>query len=230
MHTLHFMNASQRNANVAIRGVRYQSAIRLGIPGRQLNFLRYVQATEKGLHETLTEILGAEYGQALIGGDPEVDVELIGRTVGQTTTVYLSGGGEVMHAAPEVVDVIYAPDGSEKERRVAEDTPSNVREEVPVRWTGRKLPKAEVVRRFAFKRTIQLQHVDGLTYDFLYAMAKELHDENALVLIGGGDSGKEPLVMQTNGIPYRGFLEGRIDGEKYQLLLHLSNMELKRLH
>jgi hypothetical protein len=35
--------------------------------------------------------------------------------------------------------------------------------------------------------------------------------------------------MQTNGIPYRGFLEGRIDGEKYQLLLYLSNMELKRL-
>jgi hypothetical protein len=59
-------------------------------------------------------------------------------------------------------------------------------------------------------------------------MAKELHDENVLVLVAGGETGKEPLVMQRNGIPYRGFLEGRIDGEKYQLLLHLSNMELKR--
>jgi hypothetical protein len=33
--------------------------------------------------------------------------------------------------------------------------------------------------------------------------------------------------MQVNGTPYRGFLEGRIDGENYILLLHLSNMELK---
>lgn len=229
MHKLHFMNASQRNANIAIRGVRYQSAIRQGVPGKQLRFLRYVQATESGLHETLSTICDEGYGQALIDGDPEIDLELVGRAVGQTTTVYLSGAGDVMHAAPEVVDVVYAPDGSEKERRAAEDTPSNVREEMPVRWTGRKMPKAEVVRRFAFKRTIQLQHVDGLTYDFLYAMAKELHEENVLVLIGGGESGKAPLVMQTNGIPYRGFLEGRIDGEKYQLLLYLSNMELKRL-
>jgi len=30
-----------------------------------------------------------------------------------------------------------------------------------------------------------------------------------------------------NGSPYRGFLEGRVDGERYILLLHLSNMELK---
>jgi hypothetical protein len=31
-----------------------------------------------------------------------------------------------------------------------------------------------------------------------------------------------------SGRPCRGFLEGRVDGEKYQLMLHLSDMELKR--
>jgi hypothetical protein len=30
-----------------------------------------------------------------------------------------------------------------------------------------------------------------------------------------------------NGTSYSGFLEGRVHDEKYQLLLHLSNMELK---
>jgi hypothetical protein len=48
-----------------------------------------------------------------------------------------------------------------------------------------------------------------------------------MVIVGAGESVKDPLIMQLNGSPYRGFLEGRIDGEKYILLLHLSNMELK---
>ena len=91
------------------------------------------------------------------------------------------------------------------------------------------MPKASVAVNFAFKRTIQVRHVDGLTYDYLYEMAKELHDESVMVLIGAGQSGKDPLIFQANGMPYRGFLEGRVDGKKYQLLLHLSNMELKKV-
>ena len=90
------------------------------------------------------------------------------------------------------------------------------------------MPKSKVAVRFAFKRTIQLKHVDGLTYDYLFDMAKELEDEDVMVLVGAGPKGKEPLIFQANGMPYRGFLEGRIDGKKYKLLLHLSNMELKR--
>ena len=92
------------------------------------------------------------------------------------------------------------------------------------------MPKSEVAVRFAFKRTIQLKHVDGVTYDYLFEMANELQDENVMVLVGAGPKGKEPLIFQANGMPYRGFLEGRVHGKKYQLLLHLSNLELKRLN
>ena len=74
---------------------------------------------------------------------------------------------------------------------------------------------------------MQLRHVDGVTYDFLYAMAKELHEEGMVVLIGAGPKGKAPLIFQANGSPYRGFLDGRVDGDRYQLLIHLSNLELK---
>ena len=42
-----------------------------------------------------------------------------------------------------------------------------------------------------------------------------------------GKSGKEPLIFQSNGSPYRGFLDGRINKNQYQLILRLSNMELK---
>ena len=66
--------------------------------------------------------------------------------------------------------------------------------------------------------------------DGIYHVKKELQDEDVMVLVGAGQKGKEPLIFQANGMPYRGFLEGRVDGKKYQLLLHLSNMELKRIN
>ena len=48
-----------------------------------------------------------------------------------------------------------------------------------------------------------------------------------VVLLGAGPKGVAPLVFQTNGSPYRAFLEGRVQDNAYQLLMHLSNMELK---
>ena len=80
-----------------------------------------------------------------------------------------------------------------------------------------------------FAKKYQLGHVNGLTYDFLYEMAKNLHEKDALMMIGGGPKGTEPLVFQEGGKGYRAFLEGRIQGGKYLLLLHLSNLELKPL-
>ena len=69
---------------------------------------------------------------------------------------------------------------------------------------------------------------DGLTYDFLHGLAKSLDEADEMVLLGAGESGRDPVVFQTNGLPWRGFLEGRVDGVKYQLLLRLSNLELKK--
>jgi hypothetical protein len=126
------------------------------------------------------------------------------------------------------MEITFNPEGEETERREPVEVASTVNDAIPLRWTGKKMPKSEVVRNFAFRRSLQLQHVDGVTFDFLFSMAKELSDEDSMVLLGAGSSGKDPIVMQVNGSPYRGFLEGRVEGDKYLLLLHLSNMELKK--
>lgn len=227
MNTIHLMNLQQRNARVAFRGLRHIKSISIGLIGNQIEFRRYLASSETGTHEHLTNRFGDQYSEVLINSDPEIDFELVGKVISETSTVYLSNKGEVMHVSPEVIDVIYGPDGSEKEKKAAEDLIANVKDDMPVRLTGRKMAKQDVVRRFSFRRSVQLQHTDGLTYDFLYDIAKQLHHENSMILVGAGDSGKEPLILQTNGTPYRGFLEGRIEGLKYQLFLHLSNMELK---
>ena len=80
---------------------------------------------------------------------------------------------------------------------------------------------------FVFTRGYQLRHINGLTFDFLYDMAKKLHDQNCVMLLGGGSKGAGPIVLSTGGTPYRAFIEGRIDGDKYCLILHLTNLELK---
>lgn len=224
----HIVNAARRDARVSMKVTRTPDPPQLGLPGRDLSFRRYLAATDEGLDERLSGRFGAEYAQALIDGDPEVDTEAVGRFITRTEAVYLSSEGEILHASPQVLEVITGPDGEERERREPIDEPANVNDEMPVRWTDRKMPRRDVVRRFVFRRTMQLRHVDGLTYDFLHAMARELAEEDAMVLIGGGPGGRDPLVFQENGTPYRGFLEGRVDGERYMLLLHLSNLELKR--
>ena len=56
-----------------------------------------------------------------------------------------------------------------------------------------------------------------------------LRDKDTWHKLGFISENKEPLIFQTNGSPYRGFLDGRINKNQYQLILRLSNMELKKV-
>jgi len=227
VNSIHIANSKGRDATVGLAPVKAEPSPKLGVPGVKVAFRRYLAASENGTNEAMKTKLGEDYADALIKGDPEVDLELVGRTVEQTQTVYLDGKGSLMFADPKFLEVVTNPDGSEKERRDPVDTESNVDAGVPVRWTGKKIPLTDAVRRFAFRRSLQLQHVDGLTYDYLYAIAKELEDASVLMLVGTGEKGSGPLIFQANGRAYRGFLEGRTKGKSYRLVLHLSDMELK---
>ena len=89
------------------------------------------------------------------------------------------------------------------------------------------MPKEKVFNRFVFQLKQQIHHINGLTYDFLFEMAKELEAKKAVMLLGAGAKSNEPLILRRGAQAYRGFLEGRTEGDKYCLILHLSNMELK---
>lgn len=228
LRNIHLTNADGRDATVQFQSIKAPSPPKKGVPGKQVRFRRYLATTDAGTHAALSAKLGDDYADALVQGDPEVDLEKVGRAIGETHVVQLSARGEVLYAAPEIIEIIQGPDGQERERRAPTDTPANVNDELPVRWTGRMMPKQDVIRRFVFGRTLQLRHIDGLSYDYLYAMAKMLAEDDAVMRMGAGPKGRQPLILTVNGSPCHGFLEGRIDGERYQLLLHLSNMELKR--
>ena len=165
-------------------------------------------------------------GKALVDGDPEVDMEICGHYLWGVSKVYVDSSDGIVYRI-EQQEIVRTPDGSVREKRPRNRPEANVDSEIPLTWTGRKIDKDDAVRRFVFASKLQIVHINGLTYDFLYGMAKELAEANSLMMVGGGSKGRDPLVFRRGSVPYRGFLEGRIDGDKYLLLLHLSNLELK---
>ena len=205
-----------RDASVALGGLKHIPSASIGLPDEKLTFKRFVSSTRDRSHENLEQSLGKNYGQHLVDGDPEIDLEQTGQFFDET--IFLDGDGEALFVEPEIVEILFDPQGEEKERRAPVDTLSNVDAEVPVRWTGKNIPIAEAVRRFAFQRRLQLSHVNGITFDFLFEIAKTLHDTQTLMLVGAGDKGTDPLIFRANGKPYRGFLHGRVDDKSLPIV------------
>jgi hypothetical protein len=224
------MDDKRRDAHVAAEWPRRAAPLRMaGAGGAQVKLERLIRSTDAGAYEALLRAHRSdeEIARALAAADPEIDLRLVGRKLGDAARVYMRKDGSVL-AIARVMRVTRGPDGSEKSREEFGDVEATVREDgAPIVWTGRLVPIEEAVRKFAFVRQLQLRHVSGLTFDFLHATAKTLHDARKMALVGTGPKGQGPLVFTTNGAPYRGFLEGRVEGESYRLVLHLSNLEIK---
>lgn len=163
---------------------------------------------------------------ALIAGDPEIDIETFGSFLEETSRVYTDPERKIVYRITQW-QTVHTADGETKERRPKESTEQNVATEAPLKWTGKLMKKSEVYNAFVIAGKMQIHHVNGLTYDFLYTMAKELEDADSLLLLGAGAKSNQPLIFRRGAIPYRGFLEGRTQDKRYALILHLSNMELK---
>jgi len=222
---------AQRDAKVGLAPTRRRVVRRMVGPDLgPIAMTTLVKAPEKLHYEQLLAAHGGSddaLAEALVTGDPEIDLELTGRKVGPTDRVWVRADGTIVYSG-RVLQVVTAADGTEKERRDFVDVEETVDASTPLPWSGRLYPLDEVVRRFAMTRKLQLRHVDGLTYEFLRDLAGTLQGRRAVLFVGAGPGGKKPLIFQKNGTPYRGFLEGRVDGARYRLVLHLSNMELKR--
>jgi hypothetical protein len=223
-------DGKKRDAHVAFESPRRQSGPRMvgpsGVPAR---LERLIRATEETSHDALLRRFGTPeaVAKALVDGDPEIPMNVVGRKLGDATRVYLREDGTMLSAF-RVLQVIRGPDGAERSRQDFLDVEATVAEDLaPLPWSGKLLPIADTVRKLAFSRKVQIRHVSGLTYEFLYEMAKALAEADKLLVIGAGPKGAQPLIFTTNGAPYRGFLEGRVDGDAYKLVLHLSNLELK---
>ena len=229
MRSINIANSKGRDAVVGASGVARKTSVRwLDPQGRQVQNVRVLKGTLARSLDRLSAAHGGLPGlaDALVQSDPEIDIEMCGTFLRETSRVYIDADGTVVHSIQEW-EIVHNPDGTEKERRPREAAPPNTGVEVPLRWSGKLIKRADACRRFVFAAKQQIAHINGLTYDFLYAISKELEEKDSLLIMGAGPKANTPLVFQRGGTPFRGFLEGRTKGDKYCLLLHLSNLELK---
>lgn len=229
MGAINISNSDGRDAVVATDSVRSPLKVRwVDDKGRQASSIRMVKGTIEAGIEKLVEDHDDLSGvaAALIQGDPEIELETTGRLLSNTSRVYIDQNRNIVHKVA-FWEIVRNPDGSQRERRPRKMADPNIAGATPLKWSGVYIDKAEAVRKFVFAGKVQLRHINGLTYDFLFGMAKELQERNALMLLGAGPKSNQPLILRRGSTPYRGFLEGRIQDDKYCLLLHFSNMELK---
>ncbi len=231
MRMIHIANENNRDTNVSFDVYKKEEKVKFVLKdGSSRKNTKILKAT---INEDLQKLL-AEYkdldslGQALIEKDVEIDIEAAGMMLEGTKKLYLNQDMNLLYGV-DLYEVVKDPKGEEKSRDFYKSNESNVNTEIPIRMTGKLIPKEKVIKMFVFARKYQIKHVDGLTYDFLFEIAKNLQEKNALMFMGAGQKGNEPLIFTEGGSPYRTFLEGRVDGSKYCLILHLTNLELKEL-
>lgn len=229
MPEINISDSGGRDAYVATQSVGTTLKVRW-IDGqkRQVNSARLLKAPLANDVDALKAKFGElnSISQALIESDPEVDFENTGRFLRDTSRVYVDPDHKIVHKV-QFFEVVKNPDGSVRERRPRKIMETNLDGEQPLRWSGVYIKREQAIRKFVFVSKVQLNHTNGLTYDFLFRMAQELEAKDSLMLLGAGPKSNQPLIVRRGGSPYRGFLEGRTQGDKYALILHFSDLELK---
>ncbi len=228
---IHIADARKRDAEINFKGYTPKKDIIYVDKNKEIvQSKKYIKSTALETFDELVKKYDDAEGvaQAIMDDDPEINLEMTGRFMQQSSRVYANSDHKIVFNVNRT-EVIYDPKGEIiEEREEPKVLESNILGEKPINWSGKYFKKEDIYNKFVFIRKYQLKHTNGLTYDMMYAMAKDLHDQNSMMLVGSG-KGTGPLVFQDGGKPFRGFLEGRVKGEQYLLILHLSNMELKPL-
>jgi len=217
-----------RDAVVGLEACRTRNNVNYrDTSGRSTRHVRLIKSNTATNHSSLLDRFGDEQNiaKALIDGDPEINLEAAGKETGPCKRVFVDGSGEPLYAA-RIMEIVYGPDGSERERREPKSYQSNLLGPRP--WSGKLLPRDVAARRFVFTRKYMIRHVDALTFDFLYSLAGYLEKRDSLAVIGSGPNAMGPLILERNGAPMLGLLEGRTDGDGYLMILHLAAFELRR--
>jgi hypothetical protein len=174
--------------------------------------------------------IGNLSADALVKGDPELDFAKVAVPLEDAMSAYYDPTAAVPLPVGHFTqtEIVTDAQGKEIKRRPFMPKSRNIDLTSPIR-IARRLPLDKALPMFVFRHVHQLLHEDSLTFDFLFGLAKELHEKRELALLGAGAKGNEPLVIRERGTPYRAFLFGEVspDQSSYRLLMLLSDQELK---
>lgn len=169
----------------------------------------------------------SEFSDRLIKKDDEIDFNLFGKYIDKVDKIYTNKNLDPVYNV-NISEQILDTKGELVEEKDKVFSKSNINGESIVKWTGKYIPKKKLYNKVVLSSKYQIKHINGLTFDFLFKIAKDLHEKDSFMMLGGG-KGNEPLVLNDGGRPYRAFLEGKIKDQSYVLIIHLSNQEYKSI-
>jgi len=225
---IHLANQKNRDASVKFISLTREPEPTFQYNKKSIKNARLLINNEETNDDKLVEKYKKNLAEKIINEDVDIDINFAGKFIGDIDQIYFNSKSEILYHPPKIMEVLFNNKGEEIKKQDPKEITSNVRDDSPpIKWTGKFFKREEVLKKFVINKSIQLRHIDGLTYEFLFEMAKTLDDQKSLILLGGGSTGKDPLIFQSNGSSYRGFLDGRIKGKEYKLILRLSNLELR---
>ena len=225
---------NKRDAEITFRSVKTGNLIYLALENgdKPIN-KRVIKSTQENSITSLlktnepTEDDLNNFSESIISQDLEIDFELFGKFIGKTDRIFTDINLNPVYNV-SISEQILNPKGELIEEKGYLPNKSNINGDNIVRWTGKYIPKKKLYNKIVLSSKYQLKHINGLTFDFLYNISKDLHDKQSFMMIGGGKV-NEPITINDGGKPYRAFLEGKILKDSYCLIMHLSNQEYKAI-
>ena len=129
MGTINIANSKGRDAVVGAQSVLKALKVRwLDDQGRQIDSARVMKSDLSHDMSALESKAGGrdKIAEALIAGDPEIDLEKFGSLLKETRRVFVDPDGKVVHKVKQF-EVIRNPDGTERERRPRKVAQPNTR-------------------------------------------------------------------------------------------------------
>lgn len=187
-----------RNAEVVFTNFTKKSSVKKQTTdGKEVFSQKILKYTSKNSYPALLNQFGdaSKVANELISGNPEIDLEMSGRMIQGSSRLIIDKNLKPVSKINKK-EVVFTPDGNISEERIPKELIANILGEIPVKLTGKLFPKNEIYNKLVFAKKYQLSHVNGLTFDFLFEIAKELSDKDSLMMLAAGAKSNEPLVFQ----------------------------------
>jgi hypothetical protein len=201
---------------------------RVTVEGEPATYQRYMKFDHTRRDEVLLE--KEDIAKQLKDSDLDVDLELAGKKLSHTSRITIDEERYEPVYNYTLIDVLQLPDGSKRERPHFY-TQGNIDTLLPIRITDELVSPKELLLSFIFRKSYQIVHNNGVTFRFLFELAEKLHNQKKFAKIetyNPDTKKREPLILYDGGRKFpAAYLEGRVKGESYCLLLHLSDQELK---
>ncbi|MBM5788161.1 MAG: hypothetical protein FJ375_05530, partial [Pelagibacterales bacterium] len=196
---IYIANEKNRDANVKFVSLIKEADPLYNFKNKPIKSRKILINSNETSDESLKNKYKDKIADKILKEDIDVDIEYAGKFIGDLDRIFLNAKSEILYSSPKIKDVFYNTKGEEIKKEDPKELIANIKNDSPpIKWTGKFFKREDVLKKFVITKSIQLKHVDGLTYEFLYDMAKTLDDKKSLVLLGAGN-GKDPLIFQTNG-------------------------------